>query len=265
MPDNRFTVLILGDIIGRSGIRAVVSGLASLVKRCGADFVLANGENAAAGFGITQEIAGGLFAAGVHVITTGNHIWQQQEVFAYLDEEDRILRPVNYPGGNPGHGSCVVEVRGVRVGVINLQGRRRLYPIDCPFRKAKETIRKIGSSADIILMDVHAEATEEKEALAFFLDGQVNALFGTHTHIQTADDRILPGGTGYMTDLGACGPADSVIGFDPRISVERVRTQLPLRNEVSDNVAVLHGAVLTVSRGDWKTVAFDRFQEQSIV
>ena len=265
MPDKDFTVLILGDIIGRSGIRAVIAGLSSLVKQYAADFVLANGENSAGGFGITQEIAGQLFAAGVHVITTGNHIWQQPEVFPYLDQEDRILRPANYPGGNPGHGHCVVEVRGVRVGVINLQGRRRLYPIDCPFRKAKETIRKINSSADIILIDLHAEATEEKEALAFFLDGQVNALFGTHTHIQTADDRILPGGTGYLTDLGACGPADSVIGFDPQISVERVRSQMPLRNEVSDNVAVLHGAVLTVSREDWKTVGFHRFRERSLV
>jgi 2',3'-cyclic-nucleotide 2'-phosphodiesterase len=265
MPDKPFTVLILGDIIGRSGVRAVISGLSSLVKTHNADFVLANGENSADGFGITVDIATQLLAAGVNVITTGNHIWQQQEVYGYLDEEERILRPANYPGGNPGHGHCVVDVRGARVAVINLQGRRRLYSIDCPFRKAKDILRKIGTNADIFILDVHAEATEEKEALALYLDGQVNALFGTHTHIQTADDRVLPGGSGFMTDIGACGPADSVIGFDARISVERARSQLPLRNEVSDNISVLHGAVLTVDRSNWKTVSFRRFREQSLV
>lgn len=263
MPAKDFTVLILGDIIGRSGVRAVVSCLSGLVKRYGADFVLVNGENAADGFGITPQIATQLFSAGVHVITTGNHIWQQREIFDYLDQEERILRPANYPGGNPGHGLCVVESRGVRVAVLNLQGRRRMYTIDCPFRKAKELLRK--TTADVILVDLHAEATDEKEALAFSLDGQVNAIVGTHTHIQTADDRILPRGTGFITDIGACGPADSVIGFDPVISVERARSQLPLRNEVSDNLAVMHGAVVTVDRDGWKTTGFERFAEESLV
>ncbi len=265
MPAKSFTVLILGDIIGRSGVRAVVSGLSSLVRKYNADFVLANGENAADGFGITPDIATQLFASGVHVISTGNHIWQQREIYDYLDQNEAILRPANYPGGNPGHGHCVVEVRGVRVAVINLQGRRRLYPLDCPFRKAKDILRKIDSTADVILVDVHAEATEEKEALAFYLDGSITALVGTHTHIQTADDRLLPGGSGYITDLGACGPADSVIGFDPLISVERARSQLPLRNEVSDNKSVMHGAVVSVDRDSWKTTSFVRFREESLV
>lgn len=265
MPVKTFTVLILGDIIGRSGVRAVVSGLSALVRKFNAEFVLANGENAADGFGITPEIATQLFASGVDVISTGNHIWQQREIYPYLDEEERILRPANYPGGNPGHGHCIVEVRGVRVAVLNLQGRKRLYSIDCPFRKAKDSLRKIGSGADVILVDVHAEATDEKEALALYLDGQVNAMVGTHTHIQTADDRILPGGSGFITDLGACGPADSVIGFDPVISVERARSQLPLRNEVSENKAVMHGAIVTIDRGSWKTIAFRRFCEESLV
>ncbi|TVQ40642.1 MAG: TIGR00282 family metallophosphoesterase [Spirochaetaceae bacterium] len=265
MPAKEFTVLILGDIIGRSGVRAVVSGLSSLSRKYNADFVLANGENAADGFGITPEIATQLFGCGVHVITTGNHIWQQREIYDYLDQQETILRPANYPGGNPGHGHCVVEVRGVRVAVLNLQGRRRLYPIDCPFRKAREILRKLESQADVVLVDVHAEATDEKEALAFYLDGSVNVVVGTHTHIQTADDRILPGGTGYMTDLGACGPADSVIGFDPVISVERARSQLPLRNEVSDNKSVMHGAVVTIQRDGWKTDGFRRFREESLV
>jgi hypothetical protein len=265
MPDSPYRVLVLGDIIGQAGSRAVLTSLANLRKSTHADFVIINGENAADGFGIMPELAGQLFSAGIDVITTGNHVWQKREILDYLDTQDRILRPANYPGGNPGHGVCVVESKGARVGVVNLQGRIRLAPIDCPFRRGKEVLRKLSGDADIVIVDFHAEATDEKEALAFHLDGQVSALFGTHTHVQTADERVLPKGTAYLTDIGACGPRESVIGFKPEISVERAQTQLPLRNEVSNNAAVLHGALIEVDRSNGKATSIHRIREESLV
>ena len=257
--------MMLGDVIGRSGMRAVVTSLARLRKEHRADFIIVNGENAADGFGITSEIAGELFSAGVNVITTGNHIWQQKEVYSYLDREERILRPANYPGGDPGHGHCVVDAKGTRVGVLNLQGRIRLAPIDCPFRKGKEIARKLANEADFIFIDLHAEATDEKEAIAWHLSPDAIAVVGTHTHVQTADERILGGRTAYITDVGACGPRDSVIGFEPKISVDRARTQLPLRNEVSNNPAMIHGIVVEVDLDAGKAVGVTRIQEESLV
>jgi 2',3'-cyclic-nucleotide 2'-phosphodiesterase len=265
MPDKPYRILMLGDVIGRSGLRAVVTALSRLKKEQHADFVIVNGENSADGFGINSEIAGELFSAGVDVITTGNHIWQQKEVYPYLDREERILRPANYPGGNPGHGSCVVAAKGTRVGVVNLQGRVRLAPIDCPFRKGKEIARKLANDADFIFIDFHAEATDEKEALAWHLLSDAIAVVGTHTHVQTADERILGGRLAYITDVGACGPSDSVIGFDPTISMDRVRTQLPIRNEVSNNTAVIHGVLVEVDRDEKKALSIRRIQEESLV
>ncbi len=265
MPAKSYRVLMLGDVIGRSGIRAVVTSLSRLKKEAHADFTIINGENAADGFGITPEIADELFNAGADVITTGNHIWQKREIYPYLDRVVPILRPANYPGGNPGHGSCVVEAKGVKVGVVNLQGRVRLAPIDCPFRRGKEVIRKLSGQADFIFVDLHAEATDEKEAIAQHLSPDVIAVVGTHTHVQTADERIIEGRTAYITDVGASGPRDSVIGFDPHISVDRAKSQLPLRNEVSDNLTTIHGVVVEVDAGERKAVSIRRFQEESLV
>lgn len=256
---------MLGDVIGRSGLRAVVTFLSRLQKSYRADFTIVNGENAADGFGITSEIAGELFSAGTDVITTGNHIWQQKEVYSYLDREERILRPANYPGGNPGHGSCVVDAKGVRVGVLNLQGRVRLAPIDCPFRRGKEILRKMAGEAEFVFVDLHAEATDEKEAIAQHLSPEAIAVVGTHTHIQTADERIIKGRTAFITDVGASGPRDSVIGFDPSISVERARTQLPLRNEVSNSPSIIHGVLVEVDRDEKKALSIERIQEESLV
>ena len=258
-------VLVLGDVIGNAGCRAVVSGLKSLIKKFSADFVVVNGENSADGFGITPEIATNIFAAGADVITTGNHIWQKKEILEYLDRESRLLRPDNYPPGNPGHGYCVIETRGLRFGVINLQGRVRLPSIECPFRRAKELLRKAKSEADVVIIDFHAESTEEKEAFALYVDGDVALVFGTHTHVQTADERILPNGTAYITDVGATGPRDSVIGFEPRISVERSLTQMPFRNEVSDNLAFIHGVIVKVDADTGKAIRISRYSEASIV
>jgi metallophosphoesterase (TIGR00282 family) len=236
--------LFIGDVIGQPGMRALYGRLPALKKQYGADLCVVNGENAADGFGLTPELADTLFATGADVITTGNHVWQQREIFRYLDEQPNILRPANYPAGNPGHGSTVVEHAGIRFGVINLQGRQRMWPIDCPFKKGKDILRSLKNSCDVILVDVHADDPQEKEALGFYFDGQITAMVGTHTHIQTADERILPMGTAFITDLGSTGPDDSIIGFDPQISIQRHLTDLPLRNEVSSNPARINGVVI---------------------
>lgn len=240
------TALFIGDLIGQPGTRAVFSSLRRIIKSTGADFVVVNAENAVEGFGLTPETAQMIFDSGADVITTGNHIWQKKEVFDLLDSEERILRPANYPSGDPGHGHCIVECNGVRVAVMNLQGRVRMVRTDCPFRKAQDILKIVGKDADVVLLDFHAEATDEKEALAMYLDGRIAAQVGTHTHVQTADARVLPRGTAYMTDLGATGPRDSVIGFNPEISIRRSLTQVPLKNEVSDTPAMINGAVVVV-------------------
>ncbi|MFP4638138.1 MAG: TIGR00282 family metallophosphoesterase [Spirochaetaceae bacterium] len=265
MPDKPFRVLMLGDIVGRSGYRAVLTSMPKLVKRYSAEFLLINVENAADGFGVTEEIAVELFGAGFHVLTTGNHVWQRKEVYPYLDSEERILRPANYPGGNPGHGSCVVEQKGLRVGVLNLQGRVRMPAIDCPFRRAKEVLRKLKDTTDIVLVDFHAESTHEKEAFGHYLDGDVAVVVGTHTHIQTADERILPSGTAYISDMGACAPRESVIGFDPDISVDRMKTQLPLRNAPAETPAVICGVLVEVDRDSGLAVSVERVREVSLI
>jgi hypothetical protein len=265
MPDNQLTVLVLGDVIGQSGCRAVLTSIAKLQKSHNADITIVNGENAVDGFGITPEVASRFLSAGADVITSGNHIWQKQEVFEYLDQEQRLLRPANYPGGNPGHGVYVVESKGFKVAVINLQGRDRMYPIDCPFRKSKEILRKLPADLDARIVDFHAESVDEKEALGVHLDGHVSALYGTHTHVQTADERILESGTAYISDIGACGPRDSVIGFKADLSMERARTQLPIRNEVSNNPATIHGISLRIDRATGRTQAISRIREESLV
>lgn len=244
-----FKLLMIGDVIGKPGIRALLTMLPGIRKEFSPDFIVVNGENAADGYGITEEIAMSFFNAGVDVISTGNHVWQQREVFDFLERDSRIIRPANYPPGTPGRGHTVVEKGGVRVGVINVQGRQRMWAIDCPFRKVKEIQRKIASSTDVILVDMHGEAPDEKEALAWDVDGHVSAVLGTHTHIQTADERILPKGTAFMTDIGATGPRHSVIGFEPETSFQRALTQLPLKNSVSQQNAVICGALMTFEDG----------------
>ena len=239
--------------------------LKQLIKKTGADIVVVNGENAADGFGLTPESVSTIFESGADVITSGNHIWQQKEVFNLLDSEPRLLRPANYPAGNPGHGYCVVDVKGTRVAVMNLQGRVRMVRTDCPFRKANDLLRTLKKEADVILLDFHAEATDEKEALAVYLDGRIAAQVGTHTHIPTADARILPKGTAYITDLGSTGPADSVIGFNPEISIRRALTQLPIKNEVSESVANINGAVVVVDLESGLARSIETIRVESIV
>ena len=259
------TILFLGDVIGQSGARAVFSTLKGLSKEVRADAVFINGENAAEGFGLTPETAALLFESGAAVITSGNHIWQRKELLPLLDSEPRLLRPANYPGGAPGHGTCTVEVRGSQVCVINLQGRRRMPDTDCPFRKGRELVRVARKDTPLIVVDFHAEATDEKEAMGAYLDGEVSAVVGTHTHVMTNDARILPKGTAYITDLGSCGPSESVIGFSPEISIRRALTQLPLRNEVSTNPSVLSGAVFTVDAESGRAVSISAVRRAAAV
>ncbi len=262
---NTINTLILGDLYGQPGVRAVYSSLKSIIKERKADFIIVNGENAVDGFGITPAVTEQILSVGADVITTGNHVWQQKEIFPLLDSEKPIIRPANYPPMAPGKGWVIIEKKGVRIGVLNLQGRLSMSPLDCPFQVAMSIIKKLKAETDGIIVDFHAESVEEKEALALYLDGKVSLVLGTHTHVQTADERILAKGTGYITDIGMCGPALSVIGSSPDVSVRRFLTQLPLKIVVSDNVAVISGIVAKIDIQSGKTLSLERFQKESIV
>ncbi len=264
MPD-KITALLLGDVFGTPGVRALFTGLASIRKTYKADIVIVNGENAAEGLGITEEIAEQLFSVGVDVITSGNHIWHRREIVKMLDSDQPIIRPANYPPGTPGNGSTVINVKSIPVAVLNLQGREQMRSIDCPFRIGKEQVRKLQSQTKIIITDFHAESPEEKESLAFYLDGQISALIGTHTHIQTADEKILPQGCAYISDMGMTGPDDSVIGSSKEISVQRSLSQMPLKMEVSNTPAVIQGVKLSIDVETGKAVSIERFSKRSLV
>ena len=257
--------LILGDIVGSPGCRAVFAGLAGLVSRTRADFVIANGENAADGRGIRPQDVSALFAAGVQVITSGNHIWQKKEILPLLESEDRLLRPENYPTGVPGKGHCVLSVKGAAIAVLNLQGREQLPAIRCPFRVGRESVARLAQRAALVLVDFHAEAPDEKEALAYYLDGHCALVFGTHTHVQTADERILPGGTGFITDIGMTGPAESIIGMSIETGIRRGQTQMPLRMEVEDKPAQVCGILAELDTDRRVTTAITRVREASLV
>ncbi|MBC7104809.1 MAG: TIGR00282 family metallophosphoesterase [Firmicutes bacterium] len=255
-------VLVVGDIVGRPGRRAVKELLPGLVRRLGVDFTLANAENAAGGMGITRKVVEELLACGVDVLTTGNHVWQKKEVMQFIDGEPRVLRPANYPPGTPGRGLGVFETRDrVRVAVLNLLGRVFVGPVDCPFRCADELLRGLGGNVRVVVVDFHAEATSEKAALAWYLDGRVSAVVGTHTHVQTADERVLPGGTAYITDVGMTGPRDSVIGMKKEIIVERFLTQLPSRFEVATGPFQFNAVVVDVDPASGRAVAIARVAE----
>jgi metallophosphoesterase (TIGR00282 family) len=216
---------MLGDVVGEPGLAVLESLLPPLIQREGANFVVVNGENAAAGFGITEGDMRRILDAGADVITTGNHVWEKREFWPVLDTEQRILRPMNYPGGAPGRGCLLVEKNGVSYLVINLQGRELMTPIDCPF-KAFDSIQETGA---VTLVDFHGESTREKETLGYYLDGRVSVVAGTHTHVQTADERTLPRGSAYITDIGMTGVAGGVIGMDTDICLARAKTQVLYR------------------------------------
>src|ERR1700693_275602 len=227
-------ILFIGDIVGRPGRELVRQGLGAIVEHHVIDLVIANAENAAAGFGITREIGDQLLDWGVDVMTSGNHIWDKKEALDYIGTEPRLLRPANYPAGAPGNGGYVGRARnGHTVGVINVMGRAFLLSIDDPFAVVLREIEAMRQRTRIIFVDFHAEATSEKAAMGWHLDGKVTAVVGTHTHVQTADDRILPAGTAYLTDVGMTGPHDSVIGVDIEAALGRLRTAMPARFETA--------------------------------
>ncbi len=234
--------------------------LPGLVEEHGAHLVIANGENAAGGTGITPQVADELLDQGIAVLTTGNHFWAKREIMAELDRFPTLVRPANYPPGVPGRGWCQVEADGVRVVVVNLIGRIFMNPVDCPFQVADRLVTELGQKTPIIFVDMHAEATSEKYAMAWYLDGRVSAVFGTHTHVQTSDARILNRGTAYITDAGMTGPSESIIGMRREIILERFLTQCPQRFEVGKGRAVMEGVVCSVDRSTGKATAVESFR-----
>ncbi len=232
MPD-KVSFLFLGDIIGRPGRRALKKHLPSVIEKYSPSLVIANGENAAGGIGITEKVGQELLAE-VDILTSGNHIWDKKEALVYLQKEPRLLRPANYPPGNPGKGTHVFETKsGKQMAILNLQGRVFMEPVDCPFRKADEEVEKLKAITPVIVVDFHAEATSEKQAMGWHLDGKVSAVVGTHTHVTTADERILPQGTAFITDVGMVGGYNSVIGLRRDQALKRFLTARPQRFEPS--------------------------------
>jgi 2',3'-cyclic-nucleotide 2'-phosphodiesterase len=248
-------ILFVGDIFGRPGREALLRWLPGFVDDNGVDFVIANGENAANGAGITSKIALRLLSGGVDVITTGNHVWRQREVYPFLTTDDRIVRPANYPPGAPGRGLTVrVAADGGEVAVINLAGELYLNSGMSPFRVVDRLVDEAQQLAETIVVDLHAEATSEKVAMGHYLDGRVTAVIGTHTHVQTSDARVLPGGTAYMTDVGMTGPRDSVIGVRTDVILRRFTTELPQQFEVAEGPVRLNAAVVSCDGGRATTI-----------
>lgn len=240
-------VLFLGDIVGRPGRTAVRKNLAHIREAERIDLVLANGENASGGLGLSAKTAKELLNGGVDVLTTGNHIWKYKDIYSFLEKEERIVRPANYPAGAPGRGWVVFARKGLpRIAVINLQGRTFMQSINCPFEAVTEILKEIPDDVSIRIVDFHAEATSEKQALAWMLNGKISALLGTHTHVQTNDARILPDGTAYLTDLGMCGPRDSCLGMAINPIVKRFVGGLPQRFHVADGPVILQGAIFDI-------------------
>lgn len=257
-------LLFLGDVVGRPGRRAVARFLRATRATVRPDFVVANGENAAGGKGIDPETAEELQDAGVDVITTGNHVWQKREIGPYLAETERVLRPVNMAPGVPGVGMTVRATRGggIPVAVLNVIGRVFMPPADCPFRAATAAVERLRRDAAVVLVDMHGEATSEKVALGRHLDGLVSAVVGSHTHVQTADETVLPGGTAYLTDAGMCGPEDSVLGVRTDRVIERFLTQLPTRFDVANGPVIVQGAWIEVDERTGRAIGIRRIRER---
>ena len=251
--------LFIGDVFGRSGRRIIQEKLQSLIHEYRIDFCIANIENAAAGFGITPQLAEDLLKCNIDLLTSGNHIWDKRGIIPYLSEQPRLLRPYNYPPTAPGTGIFIGDSRcGTRVGVINLQGRVFMPTIDCPFATGLAAVEAVKKQTPIIIVDFHAEATSEKQAFAWYMDGQVSAVVGTHTHVQTADERILPRGTAYITDIGMTGPHDSVIGSVPDFALDRFLRQLPPRLEPASANPRICGAVIDIDDSSGRALTIER-------
>jgi metallophosphoesterase (TIGR00282 family) len=261
MPDKLLNVLFIGDIVGKPGRNALHSLLGRLREENSVDLCIGNAENAAGGFGLTPDVAEDLFSLGVDIITSGNHIFDKKEIIDKLATDKRILRPANFPAETPGKGSALIHTaKGDAIGVLNLMGRVFVDTIDCPFKAADKEIEKLKASTNIVIVDMHAEVTSEKVAMGWYLDGRVSAVVGTHTHIQTADDRILPQGTAYLTDAGMTGPSNSVIGIKTELAISRFLTRLPKRLETASGPSQLNGALFAINRETGKAESIRRLQ-----
>lgn len=255
---SSINILFIGDIIGKPGLELVQTWLPGLIQKYKPDLVIANGENASDGKGCTSKEGQILFDLGVHVITGGNHTWDKHQSQDYLKSEQRVIRPLNYPKGTYGSGYHITETKKGKVAVLNLQGRTFMSPLDCPFRTADWAVQKIQNETKVIIVDFHAEATAEKMALGHYLDGKISALIGTHTHTQTADERILSGGTAYITDVGMSGPYDSVIGMKTIAAINRFLYQTPQKYETATDNVHLAGVSLVINSETGKSTQIER-------
>lgn len=252
-------ILFIGDIVGKVGRTAVKKLLPSLADKYKTDLVIVNGENIAGGFGLTEPLVSEIFKMGVHVITTGNHVWDKKEFVTYISKDNRVLRPLNYPPGVPGYGSLLFSMPdGLKVGIVNLCGRIFMSNMDCPFRAADDEIKRLMQETKIIIIDFHAEATSEKIAFGYYVDGRVSAVIGTHTHVQTADEKILAQGTAYITDVGMTGPSNSVIGIDIKQIIQRFLTNMPARFETATGEGILSAVVVEINNDTGKATGIQR-------
>jgi len=255
-------ILFIADIVGNPGRKALKSLLPKIVAQEGADMVIANCENAAAGFGVTQDIIEELYDTGITVLTSGNHIWDKKDINKFIDEYETLLRPANYPHSVNGSGSVIIPMSsGKHVGVINIIGRVFMQSVDCPFVRVEDEIAKLKAKTNVIFVDFHAEATSEKIAMGWFLDGKVSAVIGTHTHVQTADERILPKGTAFLCDAGMTGSFDSVIGMEKGPIIERFLKQIPTKFEVAKENVKLQGAIITIDEQSGRASDIRRISE----
>ena len=255
-------VLILGDVVGRPARRAMRDLLPELISREKADLVIANAENAAGGMGVDLKSAKELLSAGVHVLTSGNHIWKKKEIYPFLDEHETLIRPANFPAGAPGRGWCFWRHNELQAVIINLQGRVFMpNHVEDPFRCVDELLQNHGRLSPVIIVDMHGEASSEKIAMGWYLDGRASVVFGTHTHVPTADERILPNGTAYITDVGMCGPLDSVIGMEREIVIQGFLTQLPRQFEVAKDNVALQGVITDIDEKNGRTREIRRLRE----
>lgn len=251
-------ILFIGDIVGNPGRKAAKELVNSIRKELSIDFCIANCENAAGGSGITYVVAQELYRCGIDAITLGNHTWSKKEITNFIDSDSKIVRPANYPRELPGKGSTIISSDKGKIGIVNLLGRVYMDNIDCPFRAAEKEIEYLKSFVKVILVDIHAEATSEKCALAWYLDGRVSCVFGTHTHVQTADERILPFGTGYITDVGMTGPYEGIIGVDREIVINKFLTHMPLKFEVAKGEVQFNAIYAEVDEKCGKTTNIQR-------
>jgi 2',3'-cyclic-nucleotide 2'-phosphodiesterase len=243
----KMNVLLIGDITGSPGRKILKQDLKGIQRKESIEFTIANAENAAGGSGVTESVAQELFSCGIDVLTSGDHIWKKRETVDYIAKEKRLLRPANYPASSPGYGSNIfIAKNGQKIGVVNLIGRVFMQAVECPFQKARECVENLRKQTNIIFVDIHAEATSEKVAMGWFLDGLVSCVYGTHTHIQTADERLLHRHTAYITDIGMTGPMDSVIGRKKEQILERFLTQMPVKFEMAEDDVRIHGAIVQI-------------------